>query len=57
MSVETAQGLLNEIGCEALQSGTHTAPAAVAQRIDSVTSADVVNVSPCRVCLRGCASS
>ncbi|POI21871.1 hypothetical protein CIB84_014382, partial [Bambusicola thoracicus] len=45
MSVETAQGLLNEIGSEALVSGTHTAPSVVAQKIDSVTSADVVNAA------------
>lgn len=58
MSVETAQGLLNEIGSEALLSGTHTAPAVVAQKIDSVTSADVVNVSVSpHVFLNGCASS
>jgi len=50
MAVETAQGLLNEIGSEALLSGTHTAPSVVAQKIDSVTSADVVNVCPPPTC-------
>ncbi|NXL99659.1 QCR2 protein, partial [Tyrannus savana] len=45
MSVETAQGLLNEIGSEALLSGTHTSPSAVAQKIDSVATADVVNAA------------
>ncbi|NXF12140.1 QCR2 protein, partial [Smithornis capensis] len=45
MLVETSQGLLNEIGSEALASGTHTSPAAVAQKIDSVATADVVNAA------------
>lgn len=48
MSVETAEGLLNEIGSESLVSGTHTSPSVVAQKIDSVATADVVNVSMCR---------
>lgn len=47
MSVETAEGLLNEIGSESLVSGTHTSPSVVAQKIDSVATADVVNVSMC----------
>lgn len=54
MSVETSKGLLNEIGSEALVSGTHTSPSAAAQKIDSVATADVVNVSMCQhlqVCL------
>ncbi|XP_071671436.1 cytochrome b-c1 complex subunit 2, mitochondrial isoform X2 [Patagioenas fasciata] len=45
MSVESAEGLLNEIGSESLVSGTHTSPSVVAQKIDSVTSADVVNAA------------
>lgn len=45
MSVETSKGLLNEIGSESLVSGTHTSPSAAAQKIDSVATADVVNVS------------
>jgi len=45
MSVEMAEGLLNEIGSESLVSGTHTSPSVVAQKIDSVATADVVNVS------------
>ncbi|NWH85934.1 QCR2 protein, partial [Aegithalos caudatus] len=45
MSVETSKGLLNEIGSEALISGTHTAPAAAAQKFDSVATADVVNAA------------
>lgn len=48
MSVETAEGLLNEIGSESLMSGTHTSPSVVAQKIDSVATADVVNVSMCK---------
>ncbi|NXM75339.1 QCR2 protein, partial [Serilophus lunatus] len=45
MLVESAQGLLNEIGSEALVSGTHTSPSVVAQKIDSVATADVVNAA------------
>ncbi|KFQ87294.1 hypothetical protein N337_07185, partial [Phoenicopterus ruber ruber] len=45
MSVETAEGLLNEIGSESLVSGTHTSPSVVAQKIDSVATADVVNAA------------
>ncbi|XP_064581613.1 cytochrome b-c1 complex subunit 2, mitochondrial [Zonotrichia leucophrys gambelii] len=45
MSVETSEGLLNEIGSEALVSGTHTSPSAAAQKIDSVATADVVNAA------------
>ncbi|NXU61930.1 QCR2 protein, partial [Horornis vulcanius] len=37
--------LLNEIGSESLVSGTHTSPSAAAQKIDSVTTADVVNAA------------
>lgn len=48
MSVESAEGLLNEIGSESLVSGTHTSPSVVAQKIDSVSTADVVNVSMCQ---------
>ncbi|XP_065588379.1 cytochrome b-c1 complex subunit 2, mitochondrial [Cyrtonyx montezumae] len=45
MAVETAAGLLSEVGSESLLRGTHTAPAAAAQKIDSVSSADVVNAA------------
>ncbi|KAM4656662.1 cytochrome b-c1 complex subunit 2, mitochondrial [Amazona ochrocephala] len=45
MSVETAEGLLNEIGSESLMSGTHTSPSVVAQKVDSVATADVVNAA------------
>ncbi|XP_062444463.1 cytochrome b-c1 complex subunit 2, mitochondrial [Rhea pennata] len=45
MSVETSEGLLNEIGSESLVSGTHTSPSDVAQKIDSVATADVVNAA------------
>uniref|UniRef100_A0A8B9DNW5 Ubiquinol-cytochrome c reductase core protein 2 n=1 Tax=Anser cygnoides TaxID=8845 RepID=A0A8B9DNW5_ANSCY len=45
MSVESAEGLLNEIGSESLVSGTHTSPSVVAQKIDSVSTADVVNAA------------
>lgn len=54
MSVETSEGLLEEIGSQALASGTYTWPAAVAADIDAVATADIVNVSPvprgCLVC-------
>lgn len=45
MSVESSEGLLNEIGSQALASGTYTSPASVVEQIESVTTADVVNVS------------
>ncbi|XP_063171304.1 cytochrome b-c1 complex subunit 2, mitochondrial [Candoia aspera] len=45
MSVESSEGLLNEIGSQALASGTYTSPATVAEQIDSVTTADVVNAA------------
>lgn len=48
MSVETSKGLLNEFGTESLVSGTLTSPSAAAQKIDSVATADVVNVSMCQ---------
>ncbi|KAM6423922.1 cytochrome b-c1 complex subunit 2, mitochondrial [Liasis olivaceus] len=45
MSVEPSEGLLNEIGSQALASGTYTSPATVVEQIDSVTTADVVNAA------------
>ncbi|ETE58508.1 Cytochrome b-c1 complex subunit 2, mitochondrial, partial [Ophiophagus hannah] len=45
MSVESSEGLLNEIGSQALALGTYTSPAHVVEQIDSVTAADVVNVA------------
>ncbi|KAL7979201.1 hypothetical protein Chor_015225 [Crotalus horridus] len=46
MAVESSEGLLNEIGSQALTSGTYTSPASVVEQIESVTTADVVNVVP-----------
>ena len=45
MSLESTEGLLHEIGSQALVSGTYTSPAAVIDKIDSVATADIVNVS------------
>ncbi|XP_074866636.1 cytochrome b-c1 complex subunit 2, mitochondrial [Carettochelys insculpta] len=45
MLVETSDGLLNEIGSEALASGKYTSPTAVIQNIDSVATADIVNAA------------
>lgn len=45
MSVEPLEGLLNEIGSQALASGAYMSPATVVEKIDSVATADVVNVS------------
>ncbi|XP_075035811.1 cytochrome b-c1 complex subunit 2, mitochondrial [Mixophyes fleayi] len=45
LSVESSSGLLNEIGSQALASGSYTSPDAAVQQIDSVTSADVVNAA------------
>lgn len=47
MLVETSDGLLDEIGSEALASGIYTSPTAVIQNIDSIATADIVNVSKC----------
>lgn len=49
MSVEPLEGLLDEIGTQALASGAYTAPATVVEKIDSVATADVVNVSQVQV--------
>uniref|UniRef100_T1E622 Cytochrome b-c1 complex subunit 2, mitochondrial-like protein n=1 Tax=Crotalus horridus TaxID=35024 RepID=T1E622_CROHD len=45
MAVESSEGLLNEIGSQALTSGTYTSPASVVEQIESVTTADVVNAA------------
>ncbi|XP_066496631.1 cytochrome b-c1 complex subunit 2, mitochondrial isoform X2 [Tiliqua scincoides] len=45
MSVESLEGLLNEIGSQALASGVYTSPAAVVEKIDSVAIADIVNAA------------
>nr|XP_042709144.1 cytochrome b-c1 complex subunit 2, mitochondrial isoform X4 [Chrysemys picta bellii] len=45
MLVETSDGLLDEIGSEALASGIYTSPTAVIQNIDSIATADIVNAA------------
>lgn len=44
-SVESSESLLDEIGSQALATGTYTSPATVVEKIDSVATADIVNVS------------
>uniref|UniRef100_A0A8C5PNY1 Uncharacterized protein n=1 Tax=Leptobrachium leishanense TaxID=445787 RepID=A0A8C5PNY1_9ANUR len=44
-SVDNSTGLLNEIGSQTLATGSYTSPAEALQKIDSVTSADVVNAA------------
>lgn len=45
MSIETSEGLLEAIGMQALTEGTYHTPEAISQKIDAVSSNDVVNVS------------
>jgi predicted Zn-dependent peptidase len=45
MSMESSEGLLEEMGAQALSSGAYHSPETVTQSIDSVSHADVVNVS------------
>nr|XP_056722588.1 cytochrome b-c1 complex subunit 2, mitochondrial [Euleptes europaea] len=45
MSVESSDGLLEEIGSQALASGAYASPAAVVEKIDAVAIADVVNAA------------
>lgn len=45
MSMETSEGLLEAIGMQALTEGTCHTPEAVIQKIDAVSSSDIVNVS------------
>uniref|UniRef100_A0A4W5JVB4 Ubiquinol-cytochrome c reductase core protein 2a n=1 Tax=Hucho hucho TaxID=62062 RepID=A0A4W5JVB4_9TELE len=45
MSMESSVGLLEEMGAQALSSGAYHSPETVTQSIDSVSHADVVNVS------------
>ncbi|KAL8175479.1 UNVERIFIED_CONTAM: Cytochrome b-c1 complex subunit 2, mitochondrial, partial [Gekko kuhli] len=45
MSVESSDGLLEEIGSQALASGTYVSPAAVVAKIDAVATADIVNAA------------
>lgn len=45
MSVESSEGLMEAIGSQVLAEGTYHSPEAVTQKINAVSSADVVNVS------------
>ena len=45
MSIETSEGLIEELGAQALATGSYQSPDAVLQSIDAVTHADVVAVS------------
>lgn len=45
MSLESSEGLLEELGVQVISSGTYSSPQSVTQIIDSVTSSDVVKVS------------
>ena len=45
MSVESSEDFLDEIGSQALVSGSYMPPSTVLQQIDSVADADVINVS------------
>uniref|UniRef100_A0A4W4G6E9 Ubiquinol-cytochrome c reductase core protein 2b n=1 Tax=Electrophorus electricus TaxID=8005 RepID=A0A4W4G6E9_ELEEL len=45
MSVENSEGLFDAIGTQALSEGTYHSPEAITQRIDAVSSNDVVNAA------------
>uniref|UniRef100_A0A674D8P3 Ubiquinol-cytochrome c reductase core protein 2a n=1 Tax=Salmo trutta TaxID=8032 RepID=A0A674D8P3_SALTR len=45
MSMESSEGLLEEMGAQALSSGAYHSPETVTQSIDSVSHADVVNAA------------
>ena len=45
MNIETSEGLIEELGAQALATGAYQSPDAVTQSIAAVTHADVVNVS------------
>ncbi|KAG1936021.1 cytochrome b-c1 complex subunit 2, mitochondrial isoform X1 [Pimephales promelas] len=45
MSIESSEGLMEAMGSQALAEGTYHPPEAVTQKIDAVSSADVVNVA------------
>ncbi|XDV44924.1 hypothetical protein PO909_013134 [Leuciscus waleckii] len=45
MSIESSEGLMEAIGSQALAEGSYHSPEAVTQKIDAVSSADVVNVA------------
>ncbi|XP_051573645.1 cytochrome b-c1 complex subunit 2, mitochondrial-like [Myxocyprinus asiaticus] len=45
MSLESSEGLLEELGVQVLSSGAYISPESVTQSIDAVTSSDVVNAA------------
>ncbi|XP_043105982.1 cytochrome b-c1 complex subunit 2, mitochondrial [Puntigrus tetrazona] len=45
MSLESSEGLLEELGVQVLSSGAYSSPQSVTENIDSVTSGDVVNAA------------
>lgn len=45
MSMESSDGLLEEMGAQALSTGSYQAPETIVQGLDFVTHEDVVNVS------------
>ncbi|XP_052466835.1 cytochrome b-c1 complex subunit 2, mitochondrial isoform X1 [Carassius gibelio] len=45
MSIENSEGLMEAIGSQVLSEGTYHSPEAVSQKINAVSSADVVNVA------------
>lgn len=47
MSLETSEGLLEEMGAQALAKGSYCPPEEICKGIDNVTLTDVANVRPC----------
>ncbi|XP_053132363.1 cytochrome b-c1 complex subunit 2, mitochondrial [Hemicordylus capensis] len=45
MAVESSEGLLDDLGSQALALGQYTSPTAVVEEIDSVATADIVNAA------------
>lgn len=45
MSIESSEGLIEEIGAQALMTAAYQSPETVLQAIDSITHDDVVKVS------------
>uniref|UniRef100_A0A2R8NEG6 Cytochrome b-c1 complex subunit 2, mitochondrial n=1 Tax=Callithrix jacchus TaxID=9483 RepID=A0A2R8NEG6_CALJA len=45
MSVESSEGLLEEVGSQALIAGSYVPPSTVLQQIDSVANADIINAA------------
>ncbi|XP_066520526.1 cytochrome b-c1 complex subunit 2, mitochondrial isoform X1 [Hoplias malabaricus] len=45
MSIENSEGLFEAIGTQALTEGTYLSPEAISQKIDAVSSADVINAA------------